>query len=214
MKVFVSYAHEDRVRVAEIKRQLEIEFGFDVFLAHEDIAPTHQWVEEILSELKTCNVFIAFLTRYSNNSDWTNQEVGFALARAIKIIPINAGANPHGFIGQFQALNFSTVQDVCHEIVKILAESPDLRETVINLLIKVFGESSTFKRAESAFDNLIEYEISLTTQQKDEIVRLAGTNDQIYRGFAARKKIFSFVQRYPEEINSEIVEAFRIKTES
>jgi len=211
VKIFISYSHEDKVQVGKIKRQLEIEYGFDVFLAHEDIAPTHKWVDEIISELRACDVFIAFLTKYFNNSDWTDQEVGFALARGVTIIPLKVGANPHGFIGQNQALTgySKKVQSVCSEIIGILIESPKLREKLLNQLIKVFGKSSTFKRAESTFDNIMKFEDHLTIQQKNEIVRLAGKNIQVCGSkYGARKRALNFIYKYKDDLNKEVVEFF------
>jgi len=208
MKIFISYAHEDRVQVSEIKRYLDDEFGFDVFLAHEDIAPTHEWVDEILSELNVCDVFIAFLTENFNKSDWTDQEVGFALARGVKIIPLNARVNPRGFIGRYQALNFRTVISACNEILKIIVETPDLRENILNQLIAVFENSYNFRRAESVFDNLIEFEDKLSSQQKNKIVRLSGINNQIYGSFGAKKGILGFIKRHKGELNNDLVEAF------
>ena len=203
MKIFISYAHEDKVQVGRIKWELEIKYGFDVFLAHEDIAPTHEWVDEIISELRACDVFIAFLTKDFNNSDWTDQEVGFALARGVTIIPLNEGVNPHGFIGRNQALTGSskTVQSVCSKIIEILMESPKLREKLLNQLIKVFGKSSTFKKVESNFDNIMKFEDYLTTQQINEIVRLARNNNQVFSSkYGAKQMIINLLNKYKDEL--------------
>ncbi len=77
---FFSYAYEDRKLAGRIKERLET-YGFDVFLAHDDIDPSTEWQEEILRHLGTCEVFLALLTEEFDESNWAHQEVGIAYAR-------------------------------------------------------------------------------------------------------------------------------------
>jgi TIR domain len=102
---FFCYAYEDRHLSGEIKRQLE-GYGFDVFLAHDDIDPSIQWQEEILQHLGECEVFIALLTEAFDDSNWIHQEIGIAFARRPHpiMVPINAGRVPVGYLGRFQAI--------------------------------------------------------------------------------------------------------------
>ncbi len=81
MNIFISYSHKDRVLVGEIKTYFTFSFGFNVILAHEDIEPTQAWEDEILSNLRSCNVFIPIITEHYYNSVWTDQETGFVLGK-------------------------------------------------------------------------------------------------------------------------------------
>ena len=47
--------------VGKLKNRLEL-IGFEVFIAHEDISPCIKWWEEIIKNLKRCDVFIPLLT--------------------------------------------------------------------------------------------------------------------------------------------------------
>jgi hypothetical protein len=44
------------------------------------------------------------LSKDFHESNWTDQEVGYAVARGIPIIAVRLGRDPYGFIGKFQAL--------------------------------------------------------------------------------------------------------------
>ena len=209
MKIFISYAHQDKEQVGEIKRPLEGHYGFDVFLAHEDISPSLEWLKVIISNLATCDVFIAFITNHFKNSNWTDQETGFALKRGIKIIPINAGLNPYGFISRYQALPYRNADIAYREILRVLVDTPDLKKQVLDLLITNYGRSGTFDSAASNLNRLLVYESDLTTEQKNEIVRLAGLNNQIFGGGRAKRRLKSFIRKYKEELNEEFIEMFK-----
>ena len=54
-----------------------------------------------------------------HESDWTDQEVGFALARRVPIMAVRLGRDPYGFIGRFQGLS-ATWDNCVLEIAKLL----------------------------------------------------------------------------------------------
>ncbi len=102
-RVFLSHKSEVKVEVGELKKELAI-YGMSGFVAHEDIHPTQEWMGEIEAALETADAFVAVLTDKFHESLWTDQEVGYALARGIPIIALRLGRDPYGFIGKFQAL--------------------------------------------------------------------------------------------------------------
>ena len=48
--------------------------------------------------------FAALMTADFHDSDWTDQEIGYALARGIPVVPVRLERDPYGFLGKFQAL--------------------------------------------------------------------------------------------------------------
>src|SRR5438094_846436 len=52
----------------------------------------------------TADALAAFVTTDFHQSTWTDQEVGWALGRGLPVVPLNVGANPYGFFGQYQAV--------------------------------------------------------------------------------------------------------------
>jgi hypothetical protein len=102
-KVFLSHKTGVKKETAELKERLSM-FGITAFVAHEDIRPTRKWLDEIDNALISMDAFVALLTEDFHESDWTDQEVGFALGRGVPVICLKLGRDPYGFIGKFQAL--------------------------------------------------------------------------------------------------------------
>jgi hypothetical protein len=102
-RVFLSHRSDVKQSTARLKDRLQL-FGISAFVAHKDISPTREWQDEIENALASMDAFAALMTPEFHESDWTDQEVGFALCRGVPIIPVNLGRNPYGFFGKFQAL--------------------------------------------------------------------------------------------------------------
>ena len=63
--------------------------------------------EEIDLALRSMHALSALLTPDFHLSDWTDQEVGFALGRGVLVVPVRLGLDPYGFIGKVQGLSGS-----------------------------------------------------------------------------------------------------------
>lgn len=206
MKIFISYSHLDKKLAGVIKGNLEFYYYFDVFLAHEDIEPSREWEAEIISQLKSCDAFIALLTNNFYDSEWTNQEVGIAVERGVQIIALNAGTNPQGFIKRYQALKHEELESTCEQILKILLVNNDIQEKVLDALIRAFGESRNYIVAGKKINQLLEYDEFLSTHQKNEIILLATRNKQIYESHNATKGLGQFIKKYKDELDGKLVE--------
>jgi len=206
LRVFLSYSHKDRYLAGEFKVQLE-NYGFEVFLAHEDIEPLSEWQDEIISSLKDCDIFIPIISKNFKESNWTDQETGFALAREILIIPIMIDLSPYGFIGKLQALKpDDAVSDSCEKIIEIIKNSP-LSELLTNCFIRSFVNSETFYQANDRADLLQEYE-PFNDDQINELVRGYIINDQISGGFRAKPFVKRMFEKYSDVIKPELKEKF------
>lgn len=104
-RAFISHLSEKKETATELKKQLKA-FGVSCFVAHEDIEPTKAWQDELEDALMSMDCLIALLTEGFHESNWTDQEIGFACARGVKVIPVMQGMVPYGFIGKFQAVKF------------------------------------------------------------------------------------------------------------
>ncbi len=208
MKVFLSYSTQDKVIAGLIKSFLE-PFGVEVFLAHEDIEPSYEWQEVIIEQLKTCNAFVPLLTENFHSSNWTDQETDFALSRQIPIIPIDAGEKPYGFIGKYQAFpfNMKEMYKSCLGIIKIISTKLVLGEEFSNSLIEVFGSSNSFNEAGINSELLLEFSPSFTVQQKNDILKLAASNEQIYYSYAAREKLKRFIKVCKDDLEPSLVKS-------
>jgi len=82
-------------------------------------------------------------------SNWTDQEVGFAVGRGVLIIPIRKELDPYGFIGKyqgFQALG-KNVDQVAEAIFLIISKNPKTRNRIISCLVDLLLLSNNKKEA-------------------------------------------------------------------
>ncbi|MGN6590659.1 MAG: toll/interleukin-1 receptor domain-containing protein [Sphingomicrobium sp.] len=122
-RLFISHISKDKDKAIRLKACLA-PLGIIGFVAHEDIHPTLQWQGEIERALRTMDAFIAVLTPGFSASFWTQQEIGFALGRGVKIISFKMGEDPTGFISREQALprQKRTAEEIANEIGILLAQ--------------------------------------------------------------------------------------------
>ncbi len=136
VKAFISHCSEHKDKAKRLKEELRL-FNIDCFVAHEDIKPSKEWQDEIDKALKTMDFFISMHTEGFSQSIWCQQEVGFAVARKVKIIPIKFEENPKGFIAKTQALlkDKKSAKKIAEDIIELLKEdqrTKDLCQEKIN----------------------------------------------------------------------------------
>jgi hypothetical protein len=102
-RLFVSHCARVRRSAHNLKVALA-SYQIAAFVAHDDIEPTREWEAEIESALRTMDALAAIITPDFVNSKWCDQEVGFAMGRGKLVVPIRAGADPHGFLGKYQGM--------------------------------------------------------------------------------------------------------------
>lgn len=124
VKAFISHLAKHSSYAMKLRNALK-EYDIDCFVAHEDIRPTEEWQNEITKALNTMDFFISLHMEGFSGSVWCQQEIGYAIARGVKIIPIKIDGkeNPEGFIARIQAL-----------IKPKTKLAPELAQDVIELL--------------------------------------------------------------------------------
>jgi hypothetical protein len=110
IRVFISHTSAHRAAVAQIASHLN-RFAFSSFVAHDAIEPTREWQEVIELALRSCDVLVAYVTPDFAQSQWTDQEVGWALGRGAVVVPVKMGADPYGFLGTYQAVQIADPGD-------------------------------------------------------------------------------------------------------
>ena len=73
-RLFFSHTHPNKKLLAEIRADL-LDKGVDLFVAHEMIEPTKEWMEEISVALATCDAMVALLTPDFAESAYCDQEL-------------------------------------------------------------------------------------------------------------------------------------------
>jgi hypothetical protein len=214
MRVFLSYSNEDKLIAGKIKHSLGDLFGIDVFLAHEDIEPSTEWQEEIIKELKACHVLLPIITSNFYHSPWANQEVGFALARGIPIVPIHAGEIPCGFIARYQALKYDEPEgtNTCKALANIIVKQRQLRSLFLDKVIENFGKSDSFTEAARRTEIVFSFKSMFSKRQKNRIIELASENSQIYACYASQRLLPSFISEYGETLDKDLVKEYYKKS--
>lgn len=123
LRLFISHISKDRVKATRLKECLA-PYGIVGFVAHEDIEPTLEWQDEIMRGLNTMDALVAIHTPGFSASTYTQQEVGFALGRGVKIISFEMGEQPTGFISRRQSLprRSRPAEEIAKEINRLLRE--------------------------------------------------------------------------------------------
>ncbi|MCL4852634.1 MAG: TIR domain-containing protein [Bryobacteraceae bacterium] len=129
-RVFLSHKAEAREETALLKAQL-CHLGIAAFVAHEDIEPTRPWQDEIENALASMEAFVALMTDDFHNSNWTDQEVGYAYAIGVPLIAVRLGKDPYGFIGRFQALRVDW-KSAPIEIARLLVKEPRMLDGFVH----------------------------------------------------------------------------------
>ena len=181
VRAFLSHTAEFKAEAAKIKIGLSW-YGIAGFLAHEDITPTSEWQEEILFALQTMDLMIPLLTRTFQESQWTGQEIGYGFARQKPFIPVRLGSDPYGFIGKYQALNYSgdTYSDLGRSIFELMLdrEGADLRELAKDAFVYAVSNARSFDIANELALWLPKIK-DLSDEQVTSLIQAFNNNSQV-----------------------------------
>ncbi len=208
LRIFFSYSTDDKTIVGVLKDSLE-SYGFEVFLAHDDIEPCKEWEDEIMENLKMCDIFIPLLTDSFRNSKWTDQETGIAVATNKFIIPLQVDFPPYGFIGSIQSLKVDKSplkkdsiwreqylkNYLPHEIYKIITKEPRFEDFLINDFITEFRSVGSFLSANEKVKSLEKIH-NFKPEQVRQIFIATKENRQIHEAFEAQEILKKFFEKY------------------
>ena len=180
IKLFISHKADYKKYVKYLSDVLS-ERNITCFVAHEDIEPTKEWQDEIEKALWTMDAFLAYLTDDFQGGNWTSQEIGFAVAREVPIIPLKLqNLDPYGFIGKIQAVPrtddvYALATKIADILVKKLENEGHIREIIINSFIK----SYSYEVSTNNFEQLKAID-SFSNDELDEMAKAYNENNQLY----------------------------------
>lgn len=174
-------------------------FGLESFLAHEDISPSSNWLRTIRKSLRNCHVFMPILTNAFKESNWTDQETGFAVALKKVILPIKVDLLPYGFITEVHAQKMPKHMNAgaCWRIVKNLANHPSLRNDVLDSFISVCSHSRSFDQSAENFEYLIEL-APFSAEQIKSLLEGAIRNRQVYESYGAQRVLERLMREHDD----------------
>jgi hypothetical protein len=198
VRLFISHTHHAKIHVAAQKLALA-SFGIHAFVAHEDIEPSHEWQAVIEQALATCDALIAWLTPEFPQSQWCDQEVGFAMSRTIQIIPVRVGEDPYGFIGKYQGIQGAGKEPftLTQEIVETLAKNQNTAPQMLAPAARAFAAASSYKIARNTYRILTLLPDDGWTAEALKVLEEApAQNDRIGRGIYEHQELPSLIQEY------------------
>ena len=128
-KAFISYETTD-VNYANTISAFLKEYNIEAFVAYKDAREAEEFQEEILTALNKMDFFISIHTEQFSKSVWCQQEIGFAVAKGVKIIPVKLRTPPDGFIGKIHAIarDVDKTEAVVERILNILKNDPETKD--------------------------------------------------------------------------------------
>jgi nucleoside 2-deoxyribosyltransferase len=127
LRFFISHKDQHKVQAKGLAEQLN-NYGISSFVAHDSIQPMSSWKNEIEKALRTMDAFVCYITSDFYASPWTNQEVGFALARGVPVYLYSADkTDPQGFKIDTQAIK-TGVAELLNCIKKDFADHAMLKQ--------------------------------------------------------------------------------------
>jgi hypothetical protein len=154
-RLFISHTHPHARDVNLLSAALSAH-GVAAFVAHDAIQPTKQWLDVIVQALRECEALAAYLTSDFHNSEWTDQEVGAAIARDLLVFPLRLDVNPYGFIGRYQAMHAAgkDPNDLASEIANVLHADPLTRDAMAEVVVDRFVHSHSYDNARANLKRL------------------------------------------------------------
>lgn len=199
-RLFISHRSEDKVEVGALQKALSC-CGISAFVAHVDITPSKEWLEQIELALRTCDGLLAYLTDQFHASQWTDQEIGFAIARGARVIPLEKGLLPYGFMGKYQALRPGKL-DTLHvavEIMKLVSNDPRNGPSFADLIIEKLRTSPDYGTS----SNCMTAVEALPVVKPDELTKLRtafDSNNQFNGVTAMRGRVGRLFQKFGQKL--------------
>lgn len=200
-RLFLSHVSQHKKHITDLKKTLSI-YGVRAFVAHEDIQPTQDWQAEIETALNTMHGMAAIITPEFKDSLWTDQEVGYALGRGIKVITVKVSEFlPYGLIARQQAFtaDFSDMLLMAKGIISILVKDSSTHPRMRDSLAEAIVHSSCSTDTNLIVDQL--EKIGTITAENAELITIAlKENSQVSEAFGVLKKLEALLEPYEMEV--------------
>lgn len=159
-RLFVSHLSSEKVLAAQLQEAL-LAYGISSFVAHNDIEPTLEWQTQIETALATADSLVALLHPAFHASNWTDQEIGFAMGRGLPVFAVRFGQDPYGFIGRFQGFTGvgKTPEALARELFDAYRKNKQSQKRMGEVLLNLFEDSGSFAAAKTRIGYLEQLEI-------------------------------------------------------
>lgn len=206
-RLFLSHSSLDKEYVSELKWSLSA-FGIVGFVAHEDIRPSEEWLDNIYTALDSCDALMAVLTDSFVDSDWCDQEVGYCIGTRKLVIPLASSHLPYGFMGKYQALKCSGLspRDVAARTQQILISNKLTVRRMAEGLVENLRCSESFSAAKNNME--LVKDIRSWTPRLLENLQASLENSQVRDAWGVPREIERILKKHSQrqqDIESEAI---------
>lgn len=220
VKLFISH-RDSKKKTAHALASALAPYGISCFVAHDTIEPDEDWQKEIEKALQTMDAMLALICDGFFDSAWTNQEIGFAIARNVPVISMKIGAkDPFGFIRNRQAISAdpANISYNAEMIVDVVRKRMPKSDIIRKAMIETFCNSGSFSAAKTNFDRIASLS-DLSTTEVEKLIESYNSNSQINGSWALNSgKVLSFVNAATKDAyltsNGKIIPKKRSKKKS
>lgn len=195
-RLFVTHLSSEKVFAAELQEAL-LRFGISSFVAHNDIEPTLEWQAQIETALATADSLVALLHPKFHLSNWTDQEIGFAMGRGLPVFAVRFGQDPYGFIGRFQAFagHGKSAVTLARELFDSYRKNKHSQKRMAEILVCLLEDSASFADAKARIGYLEELE-TWSTGFSARIAAAVDANSQISGSWGVPERVASLVKKW------------------
>ena len=169
-RVFISYSHSESKFLNAVRKHLEETIACNVRCSLT-LRPGTGFSQQIKDEISRAHLFIPIVTPKANKRGWVHQEIGFAMAMNVPILPLAIGQLPQGMAQGLQAISLD--EDLTGLAEKLTSS---LIETHVTLITA--DDKAMYCRAEFQEDRtrlLIDAAYKVLREVPWEDTRLDGT---------------------------------------
>jgi hypothetical protein len=197
-RLFITHLAAHKASAHKLKEALA-RFQVAAFVAHDDIEPTREWQGEIERALRTMDALVAVVAPGLVESRWCDQEIGVAIGRGKLVLPLRAGADPHGFMAKYQALQIQNLDAlaVAEKIVEVLIQHSQSTERMTEGLVDRLVSSGSWDASKRSM-SLLEKAPRLNVSQVARLVRASDENVDVKHAWGVPERIQALVAQRGE----------------
>ncbi|MEP6985469.1 MAG: TIR domain-containing protein [Chloroflexota bacterium] len=203
MKLFISYAPNDRARIEELAQLLN-EAGHEAWIDHT-LTEGQRWEKELREQVEGCDAFVYGLSREAVKSEWSKREFRIAKKAKMFVFPViinpNAKADipsdlkPYPLTDCSDGVNADSVANLLAELAKIADKVAAKAERKSSYV------TETVEEEEDGFDEDTVQQVEFKDDMPPELQALATqANDLLVAGKweKAIAKLSELVKQVPE----------------
>lgn len=197
VRAFVTHKAKYKRKAGELKDELE-RYGVSCFVAHKDIEPTKEWIQEIEHALFSMDLLIALISEAFHNSNWTDQEVGVAVGQHIPVIPIKIGKDPYGFISKYQALSgsWTDIPKMASDIFSVIVKHASTKEKIKRATVNAFKNSGSYADSKFFVTYVLPHFKKLDESYIEQVMSAFNGNSQIHDCYSVRNRLPSLLYEW------------------